>query len=89
MDEGTLDDCITKVNGQEVNCDMRAFLQFQGSQAGLFSDLSAGESFPLRIVPQAGPAVSPTDKPRKDGALSPVTSERHSYPLKERDGATL
>jgi len=89
MDEGTLDDKIRKVNGHEVNCDMSAFLQFQGSQAGLFSDFSAGESFPLRIVPQAGPAVSPTDKTRKDGALSPVTSEKHSYPLKEPDGATL
>jgi len=65
----------------------RAFLQFRGSRAGLFSDLSAGESCPLPIVPQAGPAVSPTDKPRKDGALRlgrarrgpPVTSEKPSY----------
>ena len=81
MDEGTLDHCIIKVNGYYVNCDTSPFLQFQGSQAGLFSDLSAGESYPLRIVPQAGPAVSPTDKPRKDGALSPVTSEKHSYPI--------
>jgi hypothetical protein len=48
---------------------MRAFLLLRGSRARLFSDLSAGESCPLRIVPQEGPAVSPTDKPRKDGAL--------------------
>jgi len=72
---------------------MSTFLQFQGSQAGLFSDLSAGESSPL---PVSG-GISPTDKPRKDGALRlgrarrgpPVTSEKHSYPLKEPDGATL
>jgi len=30
---------------------MKAFLQFRGSWAGLFSDLSAGESCPLRIAP--------------------------------------
>jgi len=39
MDEGTLDDGITMVNSHEVNCDMRAFLQFQGSQIALFSAL--------------------------------------------------
>jgi hypothetical protein len=90
MDEGTLNEGITKVNGHEANWDMRAFLQFRGSQAGLFSDLSAGESCPLRISrPIGGTAVSPTDKPRKDGALSPVTSEKPLYPLEEPDGATL
>jgi len=73
------------INAHEVNCDMRAFLQFQGSQAGLFSDLSAGESCPL---PAFG-GISPTDKPRKDSALPPVTSEKHSYLFKELDGVTL
>jgi hypothetical protein len=57
-----------------------AFRQFRGSRAGLFSDLSTGESCPLRIVPEAGPAVSPTDKSRKHSALPPVTSEK-SHPL--------
>ena len=89
MDEGALDHCITKVNGYYVNCDTSSFLQFQGSQAGIFSDLSAGESFPLRIVPQAGPAVSPTDKTRKDGALSPVTSEKNSYPIIVSNGVIV
>ena len=71
---------------------MRAFLQFRGSRAGppqadwsfqrlICVPLEAG----LRIVPQAGPAVSPTDKPRKDGALPPVTSEKPSYLRSNRD----
>jgi hypothetical protein len=30
-----------------------AFRQFQGSRAGLFSDLSAGDSCPLRIAPRS------------------------------------
>ena len=85
MDEGTLNHCITKVNGYDVDCDTSSFLQFQGSQAGLFSDLSPGESFPL---PASG-GISPTDKPRKDGALSPVTSEKHSYPTREIDGVIV
>ena len=41
---------------------MRPSLLFRGSRPGLFYDLSAGDSCPLRIVPQAGPAVSPADK---------------------------
>ena len=85
MDEGTLNDCITKTNDYDVKYDMNSFLQFQGSQAGLFSDLSAGDSFPL---PASG-GTSPTDKPRKDGALSTVTSEKHSYPIKEPDGVIV
>ena len=40
---------------------MSSFLLFQGSRPGLFYDLSAGESCPLRIPP-IGAAVSPTDK---------------------------
>jgi hypothetical protein len=90
MDEGTLDHCITKVNDYKVHWGMSSFLQFQGSQAGLFSDLSAGESFPSRIpIDKLWAVVSPTDKPRKDGALSSVTSEKHSYPLIERGGKTV
>ena len=88
---------------------MSTFLQFQGSQTGLFSDLSAGESFPLRIpfdrplvrerldmssstclrAERLWAAVSPTDKPRKDGALPPVTSKKHSFPAIERVEMTV
>jgi hypothetical protein len=45
-------------------------------RAGLFSDLPPGEFCPLRIPPFGMAAVSPRDKSRKDGALSPVTSEK-------------
>ncbi len=90
---------LSKVlTGHWVNRDIRAFIQLQGSLAGLFSDLSAGESCPLRIVPQAGPAVSPGDKPRKDSVLPPAllnfpkgtlfnmaSPEKPSYPLKWSD----
>jgi len=69
MDEGTLNDCITKVNDYDVEYDMISFLQFQGSSA------SGG--------------ISPTDKPRKDDALSPVTSEKNSYPIKIPDGVIV
>ena len=45
---------------------MMPFLQFRGSRPGLFCDLSAGESCPLRISrPIGGTAVSPADKSRK------------------------
>jgi len=39
------------VTSHGVNLYMKAFLQFRGSRAGLFCDLFAGESCPLRIVP--------------------------------------
>jgi hypothetical protein len=48
-------------------------------RAGLFCDLSPGEFCPLRIPPFGMAAVSPGDKSRKDGALSPVTSEKASF----------
>jgi hypothetical protein len=48
----------------------------------LFYDLSASCQAGLRIVPQAGPAVSHADKPRKDGALPPGTSEKAASPSK-------
>ena len=42
---------------------MRSYLSFQGSRPGLFYDLSAGESCPLRILlDKLGAAGSPTDK---------------------------
>jgi hypothetical protein len=44
------------------------FLSYRGSRPGLFSDLSAGESCPLRIpLDKLGAAVSPTDKSRDRG----------------------
>jgi hypothetical protein len=40
-----------------------SFLLFQGSRPGLFNDLSAGESCPLRIpFDRLRAAVSPVDK---------------------------
>jgi len=53
-----------------------AFHQFQSSRAGLFSDVSAGDSYPLRILlGELGAAVSPTDTSGKDSTLPLVTSE--------------
>jgi len=61
--------------------DRRAFLAFRGSRAGLFSNLSAEESCPLRVpLAKLMAAVSPADKLRKDSALPPVTSEKPSCP---------
>ena len=61
------------------------FLQYRGSPAfwrDLFYDLSVSRfsEAGLRILPQAGAAVSPTDKSRKDNALPPGTSEKASPP---------
>jgi hypothetical protein len=47
-------------------------------RAGLFCDLSMGEFCPRPIPPYGMAAVSPTDKSRKDGALSPVAPEKAS-----------
>jgi len=56
-----------------------AFSRVPRLRAGLFCDLSPGEFCPLRIPPFGMAAVSPGDKSRKDGALSPVTSEKASF----------
>jgi hypothetical protein len=54
----------------------RAFPQFQSSRVGLFSDVSVGDSCPLRILlDKLGAAVSPTDTSGKDSTLPLVTSE--------------
>ena len=58
---------------------MMSFLSFRVSRAGVFCDLSAvphKRDCPLRIFPQAGAAVSPTDESQKHGALPPVTTEK-------------
>ena len=55
-----------------------AFSYVPRLRAGLFCDLPPGEFCPLRIPPFGMAAVSPRDKSRKDGALSPVTSEKAS-----------
>jgi glycine/D-amino acid oxidase-like deaminating enzyme len=47
-------------------------------RVGLFCDVSPGEFCPLRIPPFGMAAASPRDTSRKDGALSPVTSEKAS-----------
>jgi len=65
------------VTRHKVNRDMRAFLRFQGFRAGLLSELTASRQAGLRIVSQAGPAVSPADKPRKDSALPPAQKSSH------------
>ena len=57
------------------------FLSFRVSRAGVFGNLSAvphKRDCPLRILPQAEAAVSPTDKSQKHGALPPVTPEKTS-----------
>jgi len=82
---------------------MAAFLSFRGSRAGLFYNLSAGESCPLRI-PFARPfdftqghelevewlraAVSPTDKSQKR-QRSPASHSRKvaMIPFKEPEKA--
>jgi hypothetical protein len=56
------------------------FLQYRGSWAGLFCDLSKGEFCPLRIPPFGMAAGSPIDKTRKDSALPPGTLEKASLP---------
>ena len=59
---------------------MMPFPSFQGSRTVLFSGLSAGDSYPLRIpFDRLGAAVSPTSKPRKDNVLPPVTPEKVSF----------
>ena len=60
---------------------MSPFLQFQGSGPGLFNDLSAGDFCPSALPTDAGPAVSPTNKLRKDSCLPSVTSEKAHYLL--------
>jgi hypothetical protein len=59
---------------------MMPFLQYRGSRAGLFCDLSTGEFCPLRIPPFGMAAASPIDKTRKDCALPPGTLEKASLP---------
>ena len=60
---------------------VRSFLLFQGSRTGLFSGLSAGDSYPLRIpFDRLRAAVSPTSKPRKDNVLPPLASEKTPRP---------
>jgi len=59
---------------------MIPFPQFRGSRTGLFSGLSAGDSYPLRIpFDRLRAAVSPTSKQRKDYVLPPVTAEKLSF----------
>jgi len=54
-----------------------AFFQFQGSRAGLFSNVSTGEFCPLRIpLDKLGAAGSPIDTLRKDTSLPPVLSKK-------------
>jgi len=53
-----------------------AFPRFQSSRVGLFSNVSAGDTCPLRILlDKLGAAVSPTDTSGKDSTLPLVTSE--------------
>jgi hypothetical protein len=58
------------------------FFSFRVSRAGIFNGLSARDTGPLRIpLGRLGAAASPTDKPRKYGALPPVIPKRHHYTL--------
>ena len=62
--------------------DMVPFLQCRGSRPGLFYDLSAGESCPLRIPPTSrGLRFPPLISREKHGGLPPGTSEKAPYPL--------
>jgi hypothetical protein len=55
-----------------------SFLLFQGSRPGLFNDLSAGESCPLRIPPMnRGLRFPPLISRKKNGGLSPVNQKKH------------
>ena len=60
---------------------MSSFLLFQGSRPGLFCDLSAGESCPLRIPPiNRGLRFPPLISRENDSGLPPVTSEKTTCP---------
>jgi hypothetical protein len=59
---------------------MRPFLQFRGSRPGLFYDLSAGESYPLRISASGGLRFPPLISREKNCGLPPITSEKVSLP---------
>jgi len=68
---------------------MSSFLLFQGSRPGLFYDLSAGESCPLRIPPiNRGLRFPPLISRENDSGLRlgrarrgpPVTSEKTTCP---------
>jgi len=48
---------------------MSSFLLFQGSRPGLFYDLSAGESYPLRISASGGLRFPPLISREKDSGL--------------------
>jgi hypothetical protein len=60
---------------------MRHFLQFRGSRAGLFYDLSVGDSCPLRIAAFGSLRFPPQINHEKNGALPPVNSEKASLPV--------
>jgi len=58
---------------------IRSFLLFQGSRPGLFYDLSAGESCPLRIpLINQGLRLPPLISREKNSGLPPVTLEKTS-----------
>jgi len=67
---------------------MRSFLLFQGSQPGLFYDLSASRYAGLRISASGGLRLPPLISREKDGGLRlgrarrgpPVTTEKTSCP---------
>ena len=60
------------------------FLSYRGSRPGLFSDLSAGEVCPLRILPRSLLARAlrfpPLISPDKDEGLPPGILEKASSP---------
>ena len=61
------------------------FLSCRGSRPGLFNDLSAGESCPLRILPRSLLArelrFPPLISPEKDEGLPPGILEKASAPM--------
>jgi hypothetical protein len=60
--------------------DGKPFPPFRVFRAGLFSDLSAWDSYPLRILDFVELRVPPLISHEKNSALSPVTPEM-AYPL--------
>jgi hypothetical protein len=59
-----------------------SFLQYRGSRPGLFSDLSAGEFCPLRILPTGRELrFPPLISREKHEGLPPGISEKASEPI--------
>jgi hypothetical protein len=59
---------------------MTPFLQYRGSRPGLFSDLSMGESCPLRILDSVELRFPPLISQEKTAASRQAFQKRHHHP---------